>query len=417
MSSLASVNANSRRSDVREDLAFMSSPLSSVTSITYEQAAQLLKVATPVTCPYTDVTGKIIQLWKHHESLVASLLEGEKITLFPGENVCNSLNPSEKGELLLRRLESSSLKKWNFAYLPERSRISVCPFLATGISSRNEVFPDLQTQQHQIRQLQIAQDEQAILKRNISENEERISSLRSEQSDLRSEQATLRERITNLEIASADYQRRLIEEEKQISCIRRRVSRQEGIMASLDLSLTAMDDSCDSIQRRIEELQSLCQEMNEKWTKSMIDLNDKWRKDVIDTKDEYRQFLIDTREQWKKDALQFKRELEEIENETLKKNSFDTEQYLESLLTSSKPKKPVMKDKTLSHEKIAKTIKPLPEIISPKKVKFLDIPAKPPVDLVQGTNWSQILKTIAIFGLTIGLGSYVLRNRKLINSK
>ena len=413
MSSLASVNANSRRSDVREDLAFMSSSLTSVTSITYEQAAQLLKVATPITCPYTDVNGKIIQLWKYHESLVASLLEGEKITLFPGENVCNFLNPSEKGESLLRRLESSSLKKWKFAYLPERSRISVCPFLATGISSRNEVLPDLQTQ-HQIRQLQIAQDEQAILKRCISENGEKIASnqrhiddiqrgiiasnaradkAEAERDALRSEQATLRGRITNLEIASADNQRRLDEMQKEMitsraeredfrssienlaaeqATLRERISENGEKITSLHRRFTRQDEIIEGQQKKISELGQEIIASTAK-TENMLE---------------------------KMEEMAERFEKLQGENTTL-----------------AEPKKPVRTDKTLSHEKIAKTIKPLPEIISPKKVKFLDIPAKPPVDLVQGTNWSQILKTIAIFGLTIGLGSYVLRNRKLINSK
>ena len=101
--------------------------ISSPTNITPELAQELLKFVNPVTLASTDLQGRTIQLWHHKSELVASVIKDGEITLIPGDSICNSLQPSEKGSDLLKRLQTDSLKKWQFAYL--RGKISVWPHL------------------------------------------------------------------------------------------------------------------------------------------------------------------------------------------------------------------------------------------------------------------------------------------------
>ena len=96
-------------------------------SITPELAKELLKFVNPVTLSSTDLQGRTIQLWHHKSELIASVIKDGRITLIPGDRICNSLQPSERGSDLLNRLQSGSLKKWQFAYV--QGKVSVWPHL------------------------------------------------------------------------------------------------------------------------------------------------------------------------------------------------------------------------------------------------------------------------------------------------
>ena len=97
--------------------------ISSPTNITPELAKKLLKFVNPVTFSSTDLQGRTIQLWHHKSELIASVIKDGKIILVPGDRVCNSLQPNEKGKELLKRLQTSGLRKWQFAYLKEKNQI------------------------------------------------------------------------------------------------------------------------------------------------------------------------------------------------------------------------------------------------------------------------------------------------------
>ena len=101
--------------------------ISSPTNITPELAQELLKLVNPVTFSSTDLQGRTIQLWHHKSELIASVIKDGRITLIPGDRICNSLQPSERGSDLLNRLQSGSLKKWQFAYV--QGKVSVWPHL------------------------------------------------------------------------------------------------------------------------------------------------------------------------------------------------------------------------------------------------------------------------------------------------
>ena len=128
----------------RRNKAFLSSP----TNITPELAQELLKFVNPVTLSSTDLQGRTIQLWSYKNELVASLMKDGEITLIPGDRICNSLQPNERGESLLNRLESSGLRKWQFAYV--QGKISVWPHLiAAGKDGQSPWKPPLFPQEKQ----------------------------------------------------------------------------------------------------------------------------------------------------------------------------------------------------------------------------------------------------------------------------
>lgn len=97
--------------------------ISSPTTITPELAKELLKFVNPVTLSSTYLQGRTVQLWHHKSELIASVVQGDKITLIPGDRVCNALQPNEKDKKLLKRLQTSGLRKWQFAYLTEKNQI------------------------------------------------------------------------------------------------------------------------------------------------------------------------------------------------------------------------------------------------------------------------------------------------------
>ena len=133
-------SAQKEHSNFFRDKPFVSSP----TNITPELAQELLKFVNPVTLSSTDLQGRTIQLWSYNNELVASIIRNGKITLIPGDRVCNSLQPSERGSNLLNRLQSGSLKKWQFAYV--QGKVSVWPHLiAAGKDGQSEWSPLLKS--------------------------------------------------------------------------------------------------------------------------------------------------------------------------------------------------------------------------------------------------------------------------------
>ncbi len=99
----------------------------------YEKATvlsvTLLKLARPITLPYTDLEGRIIQLWKYKNSLIASLRTMTTFSILSGSRVYNALQPQENNTALLERLEQAGLREWHFGYKQDTGEIAVWPFL------------------------------------------------------------------------------------------------------------------------------------------------------------------------------------------------------------------------------------------------------------------------------------------------
>ena len=106
--------------------------LSSVSTVTPEQAQKLLNLVSPVTLPYTDPQGKVIQLWNYKSQLVASVDAGDKVIIIPGNCISNPLNPKEESHYLLKRLEEGGLKEWRFNYCDKTGKIVIWPHIVAA---------------------------------------------------------------------------------------------------------------------------------------------------------------------------------------------------------------------------------------------------------------------------------------------
>jgi ankyrin repeat protein len=143
--------------------------------LTEKQAQTLLKAAVPITFPYTDLQGRTIQLWKYINLFAASITKNGLTTLFSSNKIHNALLPEESSELFLKRLESSSLKKWHFSYLEETKRIFIWPFLiGGGVDKYKLAYNAVLNLEHKENKTSTEQQLFNIIKKNLRESEELI---------------------------------------------------------------------------------------------------------------------------------------------------------------------------------------------------------------------------------------------------
>jgi hypothetical protein len=83
----------------------------------------------PVTEPYLDTDGRIIQLWRNGNAYLGVLEDQSGSKVIPATSIFNPLNSTEPGDALLRRLEKSSIRRWDLAYDPRTRKLSVWPHL------------------------------------------------------------------------------------------------------------------------------------------------------------------------------------------------------------------------------------------------------------------------------------------------
>ncbi len=108
-------------------------------SMFQDSLGKLNKFCTPVTLPYTDLQGRIIQLWKCKHLLFATVEENSKFKFISGNKIHNALQPQERDHLLLNRLEKCELKRWHFSYQPSKGEIVIWPYLiAAGKNDENK---------------------------------------------------------------------------------------------------------------------------------------------------------------------------------------------------------------------------------------------------------------------------------------
>ncbi len=87
------------------------------------------KSAHALTMPYTDLQGRVIQLWKWKDHLFGSVLHNGKMSIIPGTKVYNGLLPQENDVALISRFEKLTLRKWGLGYLEDKKKIVVWPYL------------------------------------------------------------------------------------------------------------------------------------------------------------------------------------------------------------------------------------------------------------------------------------------------
>lgn len=105
-------------------------PASNSILINSDRVKNLLLELKPLTLPFLDINGNIIQLWKTIQyGLVGGVLNSGKMTVIPKNKVINALNPHEKPEDLIHRLENNPLRKWDLAYNSQQVSLTIWPHL------------------------------------------------------------------------------------------------------------------------------------------------------------------------------------------------------------------------------------------------------------------------------------------------
>jgi hypothetical protein len=92
--------------------------------------ATIFKLLTPISLASRDLSGNTYQLWKGKASLVLTILDIDgTMTIVPGHRICNALQPQEKGQDLLLRLEKQPLKKWQISFKTASCIAYIWPYL------------------------------------------------------------------------------------------------------------------------------------------------------------------------------------------------------------------------------------------------------------------------------------------------
>jgi hypothetical protein len=89
----------------------------------------VLEALTPVTLPFYDSEGSIIQIWQYYRIFLAAILDKNgHVTTIPSSYIHNGLQPHQSGDAFLDRIASLHLRKWELIVLPNQ-HIAVWPHL------------------------------------------------------------------------------------------------------------------------------------------------------------------------------------------------------------------------------------------------------------------------------------------------
>lgn len=84
----------------------------------------------PLSYPYHDLEGRVVQLWKWKERLIASILLSDgSIHIAPGAKIHNALLPKETDVALLHRIERVGMRLWQISVMEEQHDLYVWPWL------------------------------------------------------------------------------------------------------------------------------------------------------------------------------------------------------------------------------------------------------------------------------------------------
>jgi len=106
-----------------------SKDLSFPLTLAYSQIPPLMRVASPVTLPYTDVENRTVQLWKYNAHLVGSVDTGRNVRLIPPSKIRNPMSNEKQPSQLLGRLENIGPRLWHLVYLEKTNEIMMWPLL------------------------------------------------------------------------------------------------------------------------------------------------------------------------------------------------------------------------------------------------------------------------------------------------
>lgn len=112
-----------------------------LTAINLNKVFSIIQQLTPLTLPYRDANGRVIQIWKlrQQELIGAVLTRKGELKLIPGNKIHNPLNPKDNWKDLIRRLESVEIRSWGLVFDEQQSALTIWPELkaAGGIQYYN----------------------------------------------------------------------------------------------------------------------------------------------------------------------------------------------------------------------------------------------------------------------------------------
>jgi len=100
-------------------------------NIDFDRVNRLRLDLKPLTLPYRDSVGRILQLWNSVQyGLIGVVVsQNDVMTIIHANKIVNALNQFEKGNELLCRLQKISVKKWDIVFDLERSSLLIWPHL------------------------------------------------------------------------------------------------------------------------------------------------------------------------------------------------------------------------------------------------------------------------------------------------
>jgi hypothetical protein len=97
------------------------------------QEQRLSKPLVSVSLPYTDLQGRILQLWKYGAKLIASMVNScGEVQIISGKKIHNALGSTDTDDVLLARIEKISIRTWQLAYFEESGDLYVWPHLVAA---------------------------------------------------------------------------------------------------------------------------------------------------------------------------------------------------------------------------------------------------------------------------------------------
>ena len=132
--------------------------------INFNKVHEIIRQLEPLTLPFKDFKGRVIQLWKkgQHE-LLGAILDEKGITILPKNKVLNPCNPHEKPEELIQRLKGYPLKTWDFVFDTQRLTLTIWPHLkAAGKYDHmdiKDILTDVNQRLYRMTTLKVVQNE------------------------------------------------------------------------------------------------------------------------------------------------------------------------------------------------------------------------------------------------------------------
>lgn len=136
-----------------------------------EKARNILQRLQPLSLPYSDREGRIIQLWRSEKGLIGGVLDLQgRLKVIPGNKILNPLTSNQNPEDLLFRLEKIGLRRWDLVFLAEKMEIVVWPHLIAA--GRNGTM-DFSKQPHHFTHM-FRQGHDAHYSQDTAQNREKI---------------------------------------------------------------------------------------------------------------------------------------------------------------------------------------------------------------------------------------------------